>query len=80
MKTRRSDTQFRRMLDRLEVEVAAAADGQTSIDVRGPYLRRVHDSAGPDRGGGEASADVHAASQQLVEPVPQLARRLDRPG
>ena len=33
LKTRRSDTQFRRILQKLEVEVAAGADGQTSLEV-----------------------------------------------
>ena len=33
LKTRRSDTQFRRILQKLEVEVAPGADGQTSLEV-----------------------------------------------
>jgi hypothetical protein len=33
LKTRRSDTQFRRILHKLEVEVAPGADGQTSLEV-----------------------------------------------
>ena len=33
LNTRRSDTQFRRILQKLEVEVAPGADGQTSLEV-----------------------------------------------
>ena len=33
LKTRRSDTQFRRILQKLEVKVAPGADGQTSLEV-----------------------------------------------
>jgi len=33
-KSRRPDTQFRRILDKVEVEVAPRADGQTGIEVR----------------------------------------------
>src|SRR5207253_1260447 len=34
-KTRRADTQFRRMLNKIDVEVAPQADGQTGIEVQG---------------------------------------------
>jgi hypothetical protein len=66
MKTRRSDTQFRRLLDRLEVEVAAAADGQTSIDVRGHTFAEYTTQRGPTEVEEKPSADVNAASQELL--------------
>jgi hypothetical protein len=66
MKTRRSDTQFRRLLDRLEVEVAAAADGQTSIDVRGHTFAEYTTQRGPTEVEEKPSADVTAASQELL--------------
>src|SRR4051812_9089845 len=34
-KTRRADTQFRRMLNKIDVEVAPQADGQTGIQILG---------------------------------------------
>jgi hypothetical protein len=66
MKTRRSDTQFRRLLDRLEVEVAAAADGQTSIDVRGHTFAEYTTQRGPTEVEEKPSATVNAASQELL--------------
>jgi hypothetical protein len=66
MKTRRSDTQFRRLLDRLEVEVAAAADGQTSIDVRGHTFAEYTTQRGPTEVEEKPSADVRAATQELL--------------
>jgi hypothetical protein len=66
MNTRRSDTQFRRLLDRLEVEVAAAADGQTSIDVRGHTFAEYTTQRGPTEVEEKPSENVNAASQELL--------------
>jgi hypothetical protein len=66
-KTRRSDTQFRRMLNRLEVEVAAEADGQTSIDVQGHTFAEYTTQRGPTEVEEKASAEVQTAARQLLE-------------
>ena len=66
-KTRRSDTQFRRMLDRLQVEVAAQADGQTSIDVQGRTFAEYTTQRGPTEVEEKASPEVQTATRQLLE-------------
>ena len=66
-KTRRSDTQFRRMLNKLDVEVAAQADGQTSIDVRGRTLAEYTTQRGPTEVEEKASNEVRTAQQQVVD-------------
>jgi hypothetical protein len=67
MKSRRADTQFRRMLDKLEVQVAAQADGQTSIDVEGRTFAEYTTQRGPTEVEEKPSAEVQASSQQLLE-------------
>ena len=66
-KTRRSDTQFRRMLDKLEVEVSPQADGQTSMQVAGRTFAEYTTQRGPTETEEKASQEVRSASQQLVE-------------
>ena len=66
-KTRRSDTQFRRMLDKLEVEVSPQADGQTSLQVAGRTFADYTTQRGPTEVEEKASPEVRSASQQLVE-------------
>jgi hypothetical protein len=66
-KTRRPDTQFRRMLDRLEVEVAPQADGQTSIDVQGRTFAEYTTQRGPTESEEKPSAEVQASTRQLLE-------------
>ena len=66
-KTRRSDTQFRRMLDKLEVEVSPQADGQTSMQVTGRTFADYTTQRGPTEVEEKASEGVRSASQQLVE-------------
>ena len=66
-KTRRSDTQFRRMLDKLEVEVSPQADGQTSMQVTGRTFAESTTQRGPTEVEEQASQEVRSASQQLVE-------------
>jgi hypothetical protein len=66
-KTRRSDTQFRRMLDKLEVEVSPQADGQTSLQVAGRTFADYTTQRGPTEVEEKASPEVRSASQKLVE-------------
>jgi hypothetical protein len=66
-KTRRSDTQFRRMLDKLEVEVSPQSDGQTSMQVTGRTFADYTTQRGPTEVEETASEEVRSASQQLVE-------------
>jgi hypothetical protein len=65
--TRRPDTQFRRMLNRVEVEVAPEANGQTSIQVTGHTFAEYTTQRGPTEVEEKSSDDVRAAQQQIVE-------------
>ncbi|HEY3012640.1 MAG TPA: hypothetical protein VGJ36_07845 [Gemmatimonadales bacterium] len=67
LKSRRSDTQFRRLLDKLEVEVSAQADGQTGIEVRPHTFAEYTTQRGPTEVEEKASDEVTTASQQLLE-------------
>jgi hypothetical protein len=67
MTTRRPDTQFRRILHRLEVEVGPEADGQTGIVVQGRTFGEYTTQRGPTEVEEKASEEVKAASQQLLE-------------
>jgi hypothetical protein len=66
-KTRRSDTQFRRMLNRIEAEVAPQANGQTSIQVTSHTFAEYTTQRGPTEVEEKASDEVRAAEQQIVE-------------
>jgi hypothetical protein len=66
-KSRRPDTQFRRILDKLEVEVSPQADGQTSIDVQGRTFAEYTTQRGPTEVEEKPSAEVQASTQQLLE-------------
>ena len=66
-KTRRADTQFHRILDKLGVEVAPQADGRTGIQVEGHTFAEYTTQRGPTEEEEKASADVRAAQQQIVE-------------
>jgi hypothetical protein len=65
-KTRRADTQFRRMLSKLDVEVAPQADGQTRIDARGRTFAEYTTQRGPTEVEEQASDEVKTASEQLL--------------
>jgi hypothetical protein len=67
LKSRRADTQFRRLLDKLEVEVAPQADGQTSIEVKGHTFAEYTTQRGPTEVEEKPSEEVKAATQQLLE-------------
>jgi hypothetical protein len=66
-KTRRADTQFHRMLNKIDVEVAPQADGQTGIDVRGRTFAEYSTQRGPTEVEEKASNEVTTAQQQIAE-------------
>lgn len=67
MKSRRLDTQFRRILHKLDVEVAAQADGQTSIEVHPRTFAEYTTQRGPTEVEEKESDEVRTAAQQLLE-------------
>jgi len=66
-KTRRSDTQFRRMLNKLDVEVAAEADGQTGIKAIGSTFAEYTTQRGPTEEQEKPSKQVTSDVQTLLE-------------
>ena len=66
-KTRRSDTQFRRMLNKIDVEVAPQASGQTGIQVTGRTFAEYTTQRGPTEVEEKASDEVRSAQQQVGE-------------
>jgi hypothetical protein len=67
LSSRRPDTQFRRILHKLDVQVAPEADGQTSIAVQGRTFAEYTTQRGPTEVEEQASDSVKTASQQLLE-------------
>ena len=67
MESRRPDTQFRRILNRLEAQVAAQADGQTGIDVQSHTFAEYTTQRGPTEVEERASTEVQADAKQLLE-------------
>jgi hypothetical protein len=67
MKSRRPDTQFRRLLERLEVDVSPEADGQTSLVVQGHTFAEYTTQRGPTEVEESASDEVKTARQRLLE-------------
>jgi hypothetical protein len=65
--TRRPDVQFRRMLNKLDVDVAAEADGQTSIQAVGRTFAEYSTHRGPTEEEEKASDQVTSDAQTLVE-------------
>jgi hypothetical protein len=66
-KSRRPDTQFRRILNRIEVDVGAGANGQTSLEIRPHTLAEYTTQRGPTEVEEKESDEVKNDSQQLVE-------------
>lgn len=66
-KSRRPDVQFRRILNKLDVDVSAAADGQTSIEVLPRTFGEYTTHRGPTEEQEKASDEVKADAQQLLE-------------
>ena len=65
--SRRPDIQFRRMLNKLDVDVAAEADGQTSIQALPRTFAEYTTHRGPTEEQEKASEEVKADAQQLLE-------------
>jgi len=66
-KTRRADTQFRRMLNKLEVDIGAEADGQTSLQVLPKTFAEYTTQRGPTEVQEQSSAEVQADAKTLQE-------------
>ena len=66
-KSRRSDVQFRRILNKLDVDVAAEADGQTSIEALPRTFAEYTTHRGPTEEQEKASEEVKADAQELLE-------------
>jgi hypothetical protein len=65
--TRRADVQFRRMVEKLDVDVAAEADGQTSIKALGRTFGEYTTQRGPTEVEENASQQVKSDAQTLLE-------------
>jgi hypothetical protein len=66
-KSRRPDVQFRRILDKLDINVSAGADGQTSIEALPRTFAEYTTQRGPTEVQEKASEQVKADAQQLLE-------------
>jgi hypothetical protein len=66
-KSRRPDVQFRRILNKLDVDVSATAEGQTSIDVLPRTFAEYTTQRGPTEEQERASELVKADAQTLLE-------------
>ncbi len=66
-KSRRPDTQFRRVLNKLDVDVAAEADGQTGIKAVGRTFAEYTTHRGPTETEEKASELVTSDAAKLLE-------------
>ena len=66
-KSRRPDTQFRRILNKLEVQVSPEADGRTSLQVVGHTFAEYTTQRGPTEVEETASDQVKTDTQQLLQ-------------
>ena len=66
-KSRRPDTQFRHILNKMEVEVAAGANGQTSLQVHPHTLAEYTTQRGPTEVEEKESDELKADTQKLLE-------------
>ncbi|MFL5494832.1 MAG: hypothetical protein ACJ8DC_10665 [Gemmatimonadales bacterium] len=67
LKTRRADTQFRRMLDKLEVDVSPDASGQTGLSVTARTFAEYTTQRGPTEVEEKPSSGVKSDAQRLIE-------------
>ena len=63
----RADPQYRRNVDRLEVQATPRADGKTSLTVTGRTFAELETHRGPTEEEERASADVKQSSQSIVD-------------
>lgn len=66
-KSRRPDVQFRRILNKLDADVSAEADGRTSIQVHPHTFAEYTTHRGPTEVEEKASDEVKADAEQLLE-------------
>jgi hypothetical protein len=67
LNTRRPDTQFRRILHRIEVEVSPEADGRTSLQAVGRTYAEYTTQRGPTEVEENASEQVKTDTQRLLK-------------
>ncbi len=67
LKSRRADTQFRRMLNKLDVDVAAEADGQTGIKALARTFGEYTTHRGPTEEQEKASEQVKSDAETLLK-------------
>ncbi len=67
----RPDPQFRRNVNRIEVEAAPGADGKTALTVMGHTFGEFETHRGPTEVEEKASADVNQAAQAVVQSCAQ---------
>jgi hypothetical protein len=63
----RADTQFRRVVNKLEVDVETQPDGKTSLQVVGRTFAEYTTQRGPTEVEEKASDEARSASQQLLK-------------
>lgn len=78
---RRPDTQFRRMVDRLEVQVdPAASSGLSAIEVEATTFAEMTTQRGPTEVQEKASTTARSAAQSIIEKCRQPADSTSVPG
>jgi hypothetical protein len=65
--THRADPQYRRNVDRIEVQATPGADGKTSLTVTGRTFAELETHRGPTEEEERASADVKQSSQSILD-------------
>ena len=65
--THRADPQYRRNVDRIEVQATPGADGKTSLTVTGRTFAELETHRGPTDEEERASADVKQSSQAILD-------------
>ena len=65
--SRRPDTQFRRIIDKIEVDVSPQSDGQTSLDVKARTFAEYTTHRGPTEVEEKPSAAVQESTKQLLD-------------
>jgi uncharacterized protein (DUF1501 family) len=67
VKVHRADPQYRRNVDRMEVQTAPAADGKTSLTVTARSFAEFETHRGPTEQEERASADARQSAQAIVD-------------
>jgi len=66
-RAQRADPQFRRNIDRIEIQAAPGADGRTSLTVIGHTFAELETHRGPTEEEERASAEVKQSSQAILD-------------